>query len=98
MVTLLIFIFLVLLFIGVPIGMGIGIAAWAVILLKGTFPSTIIAHKMANGVNSFPLVAVPLYILTGLLAGETGIASRLVRLADALVGTVDHVVPDGHVV
>jgi tripartite ATP-independent transporter DctM subunit len=88
MVTLLIFVFLVLLFIGVPIAMGIGIAAWIVILLKGTFPSTIIAHKMANGVNSFPLIAVPLYILTGLLAGETGIASRLVRLADTLVGHI----------
>jgi C4-dicarboxylate transporter DctM subunit len=88
MVTLLIFVFLALLFIGVPIALGIGIAAWVVILLKGTFPATIIAHKMANGVNSFPLVAVPLYILTGLLAGETGIASRLVQLADALVGHI----------
>ena len=63
MVALLIFVFLGLLFIGVPIGMGIGIAAWIVVLIKGTFPSTIIAHKMANGVNSFPLIAVPLYIL-----------------------------------
>jgi TRAP-type transport system large permease protein len=88
MVTLMIFVFLALLFIAVPIGMGIGIAACIVLILNGNFPLTVIAHKMNNGVNSFPLIAVPLYILTGALAGETGIAQRLVRLAYALVGHI----------
>jgi hypothetical protein len=73
MVTLMIFVFLALLFIAVPIGMGIGIAACIVLIFNGNFPLTIIAHKMNNGVNSFPLIAVPLYILTGALVCETGI-------------------------
>jgi C4-dicarboxylate transporter DctM subunit len=88
MLVILLMVFLLLLCIGIPIGMGIGIASLVALLYQGAFPLTIIPHKMANGVNSFPLVAVPLFILTGALAGETGLAKRLVRFADVLVGHI----------
>ncbi len=88
MVLMVFVIFLATLFIGVPIAFGMGFAAVVTMLLDSTFPLTIIPHKMVNAVNSFPLVAVPLFILAGALAGETSIAPRLVRLADALVGHI----------
>jgi len=81
-------VFLVTLIIGVPIAFGMGFAAVAAIFLDGSFPLEIVPHKMVNAVNSFPLVAVPLFILAGALAGETSIAGRLVRFADALLGHI----------
>jgi TRAP-type transport system large permease protein len=80
--------FFVLLLIGVPVAMAIGAAAMGAFWLDGTFPMAQVPHKMVNGVYSFPLVAVPLFILAGALAGETSIAARLVRLATALVGHI----------
>lgn len=88
MLLVLVGVFILLLIIGVPIAYSIGIASWIALFYEGTFPLTIVAHKMVNGVNSFPLVAVPLFILTGALAGETGIAKRLVNLANVLVGHI----------
>jgi C4-dicarboxylate transporter DctM subunit len=73
---------------GVPVGIGMGIAAATALWIDGSFPLTIVAHRMVNGVNSFPLVAVPLFILAGSLAGEASIATRLVRFSDALLGHI----------
>lgn len=81
-------VFFIGLFIGMPIAIAIGSAAVAAFYLDGNFPLAQIPHKMVNGVYSFPLVAVPLFILAGTLAGETSIAVRLVRLASALVGHI----------
>ncbi|WP_425049834.1 TRAP transporter large permease [Psychromarinibacter sp. S121] len=81
-------VFFVLLIIGVPVAIAIGSAAMGAFWLDGTFPMAQVPHKMVNGVYSFPLVAVPLFILAGALAGETSIAGRLVRLATALVGHI----------
>lgn len=80
--------FFILLLIGVPVAFAIGAAAMGAFWLDGNFPIAQVPHKMVNGVYSFPLVAVPLFILAGALAGETSIASRLVRLATAMVGHI----------
>lgn len=79
-------VFFVLLIIGLPIGFGIGLAAIAALWMDGGYPLLVVGHRMVNAVSSFSLVAVPLFILAGALAGETSIAQRLVRFADALVG------------
>lgn len=76
------------LMLGMPIAIAIGTAAVGAFWLDGNFPIAQVPHKMVNGVYSFPLVAVPLFILAGSLAGETSIAARLVRLAAALVGHI----------
>ena len=81
-------VFFVTLLMGVPIAFGMGFAAVVALLIDGNFPMMVAPHKMANAVNSFSLVAVPLFILTGALAGRTSIARRLVRFADALVGHI----------
>ena len=88
MVLILFVLFFACLLIGVPIAFGMGVAALGAVMLGDDLPVSIVPHKMVNAINSFPLVALPLFILAGALAGETSIAPRLVRFADALVGHI----------
>ncbi|MDD3655920.1 MAG: TRAP transporter large permease [Atribacterota bacterium] len=80
--------FIILIFSGIPIALSLGIASWISLVIDGSYPLEMIAHKMVNGINSFPLVAVPLFILVGSLASKTSIADRLVKLSNALVGHI----------
>ena len=79
-------VFLVLLVLDVPIAVAIAVASFAAILADGADPSVVLAQKMANGVNSFALLAIPFFILSGYLMGRGGMARRLIDLAAALVG------------
>jgi C4-dicarboxylate transporter DctM subunit len=88
MIGIIFVVFIGVLLVGVPLGIGMGLATVVALVIDGNFPLTVVAHKMVNAVNSFPLVAVPLFILAGALAGEGSIAPRLVRLADALFGHI----------
>jgi len=70
---------------GVPIAFGLGFASLAAVLVLGP-PPLIVAQRMANGVNSIPLLAIPFFIFAGQLMSEGGIAQRLVDFARVLVG------------
>ncbi len=72
----------------VPIGISMGLASAAAILYKGGMPLTILAQKMFTGLDSFPLLAVPFFVLAGLFMETGGISARLVRFASVLVGHV----------
>ena len=82
------FVFAALLVLGVPIAFAIGIAATTTLLLSvDTAPAlTTIAQRMATGLDSFALLAIPFFILSGQLMNRGGIARRLVDLGKALVG------------
>ncbi len=71
-----------------PIGISMGLASAAAILYKGGMPFTILAGKMFTGLDSFPLLAVPFFILAGLFMETGGISARLVRFASVLVGHI----------
>lgn len=74
--------------VSVPIGISMGLASMAAILYKGGMPLTILAQKMFTGLDSFPLLAVPFFILAGCFMETGGISARLVRFASVLVGHV----------
>jgi len=76
-----------LLVLGVPIAFGLGIASLVTVLIIGV-PPLIVAQRMANGVNSTPLLAIPFFIMAGQLMAEGGIAGRLVDFARVLVGPI----------
>lgn len=82
--------FILLLALGVPVAFCIGIATLLAMLVSIEFlPAlTTIAQRMAGGINSFALLAIPLFILSGLLMGQGGIARRLIDFAKCLVGMV----------
>ncbi|MBL9209338.1 MAG: TRAP transporter large permease subunit, partial [Opitutaceae bacterium] len=81
-------VFAVLLFAGVPISFAIGSAAVAALLLSldPAAATTVIAQRMATGLDSFALLAIPFFILSGQLMNRGGIARRLIDLAKVLVG------------
>lgn len=74
--------------VSVPIGISMGLASTVAILYKGGMPLTILAQKMFTGLDSFPLLAVPFFILAGGFMETGGISARLVRFASVLVGHI----------
>ena len=81
--------FLVMLVANVPIAFALGIATLLALMALGDVSATyIIAQRMAGGIDSFPLLAIPFFILAGVLMGEGGMARRLIDFAHAIVGPV----------
>lgn len=80
--------FFLLMAINVPISIAIGFATLLTMLLSIDFgPAVVtIAQRMAGGINSFALLAIPFFILSGLLMGRGGIAYRLIEFAKVLLG------------
>jgi C4-dicarboxylate transporter, DctM subunit len=78
--------FLGLIAINVPIAFSMGLASIIGLLLKGNIPLVVVPQKIFTGCDSFPLLAVPFFILAGALMDTGGISLRLVNLARALVG------------
>lgn len=86
----LISVFFLLLLLNVPISFCIGLATLCTMLLSmDLLPAvTTLAQRMAGGLNSFALLAIPFFVLSGLLMGRGGIAKRLIEAAMALVGSL----------
>lgn len=74
--------------IGVPIGISIGTATALTMLFTTKIPLVVVAQNAFTALDSFPMLAIPLFILSGNLMSYGGISRRLVNLADALVGFV----------
>lgn len=72
---------------GLPIAFGLGVAA-VVMAVLSDIPLSILIEQSIRGVNSFPLLAIPFFILVGEVMSHGGIARRLMDLAGALVGFV----------
>lgn len=72
---------------GLPLWASMGLAALAFIALSG-LPVTTLPQKMAGAMNSFPIVAAPLFILMGNILGAAKITDRIVVFASALIGWV----------
>ncbi len=73
---------------GVPIAVAIGLASVIGIEANGRLPLLLVAQRMFTGIDSFPLMAIPLFILAGNLMSAGGISQRLVELAKSLVGGI----------
>ena len=80
--------FLILLAIGVPVAYGLGISAVLTLLVSvdSLASFTTLAQRMATGLDSFTLLAIPFFILAGQLMNHGGIAIRLIDFAKVLVG------------
>ena len=74
--------FALLLILSVPIGIAIGLSTLVTILFAGNMPLEFLAKEMVTSVDSFPLMAVPFFILAGEIMGKGGISERLFRVAN----------------
>ena len=78
--------FLLLMSGGVPVAIAMAGASLIYILISGNVPAFVVVHRMVSGVDSFPLLAVPFFILAGNLMNNAGITNRIYAFALALVG------------
>lgn len=70
---------------GLPIAFAIGIVAWFY-MVATEVPMVILAQRVATGPDSWVLLAMPLFVLSGLLMNDTGISARILRFAESAVG------------
>lgn len=82
--------FFLLLFLNVPISFAIGLSTFLYMISAMDFlpAATTVAQRMTNGVNSFALMAIPFFILSGQIMAQGGIAKRLINCAMALLGSL----------
>ena len=78
--------FLALMLLGLPVAVSMASASLVYILVSGSVPDIVVAQRMIAGIESFPLLAVPFFILAGNLMNIAGITSRIYNFAVALVG------------
>jgi tripartite ATP-independent transporter DctM subunit len=72
--------------INTPIAISIGMASILGILIKGDFPLMMVVQRMFGGIDSFHLMAVPLFMFVGVIMEAGGISRRIIDFANALVG------------
>lgn len=89
-IVLLLLVFVGLFALGVPIAVCIGLSTLTTMVMTMDFlpAATTIAQRMAGGLNSFALLAIPLFILSGQLMAQGGIARRLIEFSKAMIGMV----------
>jgi tripartite ATP-independent transporter DctM subunit len=78
--------FLILLLVGAPVAVALGGSSLLYVVLSGDLPALVVAHRMANGIDSFPLLAIPFFIMAGSLMNSAGITERVYAFALTLVG------------
>ena len=81
--------FVILLLLNTPIAVAIALSSVAALLSNANLdidPGLVIAHKMVTGLDSFTLLAIPFFIISGMFMGKGGMARRLIDFSSALVG------------
>lgn len=86
MTALLFLSFIGFLLIGLPVAVALGGASLLYVALTGDLPLLVVVHRMVNGIDSFPLLAVPFFIMAGNLMNSAGITDRIFHFAIAAVG------------
>ena len=79
-------IFLILMSGGIPVAIAMAGASMIYLFWQDTTPPFVVIHRMVSGIDSFPLLAVPFFILAGNLMNNAGITNRIYNYAMALVG------------
>lgn len=71
---------------GVPVALAMAGASLVYVMASGVAPDFVVIHRMVSGIDSFPLLAVPFFILAGNLMNSAGITNRIYNFALSLVG------------
>lgn len=83
------FISLIVLFlIGVPVAIALGLSSSLALLVAGDTPLLVLAQRAFVSLDSFPLMAIPLFMLAGVIMEYGGISQKLINLANAITGHV----------
>src|SRR3954471_19835301 len=71
---------------GIPVAIAMAGASLVYVLVSGNVPDYVVIHRMVGGLDSFPLLAVPFFILAGNLMNSAGITNRIYNWALGIVG------------
>src|SRR5690606_13132906 len=85
MILILVFGFVILLVLGAPVSIALGLSSLAALMAEG-MPLALVVQKMVASIDSFILLAIPFFLLTGHLMDKTGIAHDIVDFAESVVG------------
>jgi len=85
MIWIMIIIFFLFMIIGLPIAFSMGISALIYILSEG-IPLSMVAQKFFTNTQSFPFLAVPFFILSGNLMVQSGVANKIIKFANSIIG------------
>lgn len=77
---------IVALIINMPVGIAIGVSSLCAILADGRISSLYIVQQLVTSADSFPLMAIPLFILAGELMGAGGVSKRLLNVCNVFLG------------
>jgi tripartite ATP-independent transporter DctM subunit len=88
MAAILLIAFAVGLIIGLPVAITMGISGLTAVLVDGRFPALVVPQYLFNGISSFPLMAVPFFILAAEIMTASGLTTSLLRFANDLVGHI----------
>ena len=86
LIVLLVAVFALTMTLGVPIAFCLGLGGLAFIVLSGSVPIAVLPTLMFGGMDSFPLLAIPFFIIAGDLMQRSGVLPRLIDFANSLVG------------
>lgn len=81
-------IFMITMFIGIPIAFALCLGALAVLWMTGFLVPELVVQRIFAGMDSFPIMAIPFFVLAGALMETGGISARLVRFSNCLVGWI----------
>lgn len=84
--ALLLLVFVVLVLLDAPIAVALGLSSMIYLLIAESAPMIVVAQRAVAGINSFTLLAIPLFLLAGLLMVHGGLAPRIIALCSALIG------------
>jgi len=88
MISFLLISFFIFLILGFPIGVALGLSSLFGLITHPMTSLLVITQRMFVSVDSFPLMAVPLYMLAGYLMGAGGLSKRIINFANSLVGHI----------
>jgi C4-dicarboxylate transporter, DctM subunit len=77
----------VMVLIGIPFWIALGLSTASLLYFSGVLPLTLIGEALFDGVDSFALIAIPLFVLTGDVMVRSGLAFRLLNFAEASFGS-----------
>lgn len=79
---------LVFLILNVPVGIAIGLSAWASVLVNSRMTDSFVVSQLIAGSDSFPLMAIPLFILAGELMAAGGVSKRILNVCNVFFGKI----------
>src|ERR671924_1763281 len=86
LILLLVAVFAVTMVLGVPVAFCLGLGGLAFIWLSGVVPIAVLPTLMFSGMDSFPLLAIPFFVIAGDVMQRCGILPKLIAFANSLVG------------